>query len=78
MSKAVLATSAAMEGIGTSLQGGPEGILVADDPVALAQQALALLANREETGQRGRRGREWVLRYYDWDSNLSRMAAVLE
>ncbi|HRY15968.1 MAG TPA: TIGR03087 family PEP-CTERM/XrtA system glycosyltransferase [Candidatus Competibacteraceae bacterium] len=78
MGKAVLATSAAMEGIGASPQGGAEGILVADDPVTLAQQALALLANREETGQRGCGNRAWVLRHYDWDINLSRMAAVLE
>jgi glycosyltransferase involved in cell wall biosynthesis len=54
------------------------GILVADDPVELAQQALALLADRAETQQRGGRGREWVLRHYDWDRNLSWMAAVLE
>ena len=67
-----------MEGIGASPQGGAEGILVADDPVTLAQQALALLANREETGQRGCGNRAWVLRHYDWDINLSRMAAVLE
>jgi glycosyltransferase involved in cell wall biosynthesis len=101
MGKPVLATSAAMEGIGPSQaphyptlphegggsltpsappfgKGGLGGILVADDPVELAQQALALLADRAETQQRGGRGREWVLRHYDWDRNLSRMAAVLE
>jgi glycosyltransferase involved in cell wall biosynthesis len=78
MGKAVLATAAAMEGIGSSLQEGPGGVLVADDPAALARQALALLANRADAEQRGCGNRTWVLRHYDWDGNLSRMAAVLE
>ncbi len=96
MGKAVLATSAAMEGIGPSqMSSNPttpllqpsdrsfekeefEGILVADDPAELVQQALALLENSVETENAGRSGREWVLRHYDWDGNLSRMAAVLE
>ncbi|HRZ05528.1 MAG TPA: TIGR03087 family PEP-CTERM/XrtA system glycosyltransferase [Candidatus Competibacteraceae bacterium] len=59
-------------------KGGLGEVLVADDPVELAQQALALLANRTETEQRGRGSREWVLRHYDWDRNLGRMLAVLE
>jgi sugar transferase (PEP-CTERM/EpsH1 system associated) len=59
-------------------KGGLGGILVADDSLELMQQALALLANRPETQQRGRSGREWVLRHYDWDRNLSRMLPALE
>jgi hypothetical protein len=54
------------------------GILVADAPAELTQQALALLADRAETEHRGRSGREWVLRHYDWDRNLSRMLPALE
>lgn len=95
MGKAVLATSAAMEGIGPSqLSSNPtttllqpsdrsfekaelEGVLVADDPAELVQQALALLDNSVATEKTGRSGREWVLRYYDWDGNLSRIVPVL-
>jgi hypothetical protein len=54
------------------------GILVADDSAQLVQQALMLLANRVETEQRGCSGREWVLRHYDWDRNLSRMLPALD
>ena len=93
MGKPVLATSAAMEGIGPSPAplsptlpyegGGREeaawgGILVADDPADFTRQALALLANRTETEQRGRGSREWVLRHYDWDSNLGRILPALD
>jgi sugar transferase (PEP-CTERM/EpsH1 system associated) len=87
MGKPVLATAAAMEGIGP-LGGGSfthplekgelGGISVADAPAELAQQALALLADRAETERRGRSNQAWVLRYYDWDRNLDRMLAVLE
>ncbi|MCB1766191.1 MAG: TIGR03087 family PEP-CTERM/XrtA system glycosyltransferase [Candidatus Competibacteraceae bacterium] len=82
MGKPVLATSAAMEGIGSSSlpfeKGEPGGILVADDPTELAQQALALLADPAGAQQEGYRNREWVLHHYDWDRNLSRMLSLLE
>ena len=84
MGKPVLATSAAMEGIGPSQpidsrfeKEMPEGVGVADQPEKLAQQALALLTDRVGTRQRGCGNREWVLRHYDWDRNLGRMLAVL-
>lgn len=82
MGKPVLATSAAIEGIGPSSplpeKEGPGGILVADHPAELAQQALTLLVDRAKTEHMGCHGREWVLHHYDWDRNLSRMLAVLE
>ena len=98
MGKPVLATSAAMEGIGPSQRSSNpaitttllqpldrpfekkelEGVLVADDPAELVQQALAFLGNPVETEKAGRSGREWVLRHYDWDGNLSRIVPLLD
>jgi sugar transferase (PEP-CTERM/EpsH1 system associated) len=92
MSKPVLATAAALEGIAPSQPFNPSapilsreggrreelGILVADDPTELVRQALALLADGAEAKRRGRCGREWVLRYYDWDGSLSRILPALE
>ena len=94
MGKAVLATPAALEGIGPSQafasptpalprEGGGDkaaewgAVWVADDPTELARQALALLADLAGAQQGGRGNREWVLRHYDWDGNLSRILPVL-
>ncbi|MCP5158247.1 MAG: TIGR03087 family PEP-CTERM/XrtA system glycosyltransferase [Gammaproteobacteria bacterium] len=82
MAKAVLATSAAIEGIGPS-EGESEnldleGLLVADDSAQLVQQALMLLADSAETKRCGHSGRKWVLRHYDWDRNLSRILPLLD
>ncbi len=75
MAQPVLATPAAMEGIlpCPDLQG-----TVADDPTALAQRILTLLADPDQREQRGRAGRDWVLRHYHWDRNLSRISFLLE
>ncbi|HRD48147.1 MAG: TIGR03087 family PEP-CTERM/XrtA system glycosyltransferase [Candidatus Competibacter sp.] len=75
MAQPVLATQAAMEGIVPcpDLQEN-----IADDPAALAQRALALLADPNQRAQRGRAGRDWVLRHYHWDRNLSRISSLLE
>lgn len=75
MARPVLTTQAAMEGIipCPDLQES-----VADDAATLAQRASALLADQSERKRRGRTGRDWVLRHYHWDSNLSRVSSLLE
>lgn len=75
MAQSILATPAAMEGI-LSCPDLQES--VADDPATLAQRALALLADPNQRAQRGRAGRDWVLRHYHWDRNLSRISSLLE
>lgn len=75
MAKPVLATPAAMEGIAPC----PElNHWVADTPVKLTKLALELLTDQKNAEQVGHRGREWVLRHYDWDGNLSRILPLLE
>lgn len=75
MAQPVVATPAAMEGIlpCPDLQES-----AADDPATLAQRALALLADPAQREQRGRAGRDWVLRHYHWERNLSRISLLLE
>lgn len=75
MAQPVLATQAAMEGI---IPCPDLTESVADDPATLAQRALALLADPAERERRGRIGRDWVLRHYHWENNLSRMSLLLE
>ena len=74
MGRPVLATSQAMEGI----QACP-GLdsLVTDAPDAMVKQGLALLS-AENTTAFGRRGRECVLRHYNWNDNLNRIVEMLE
>lgn len=80
MGKPIMATPAAIEGIVPSApsERGLEGVLVAGDSGELTQQALALLADRAGLERRGCSNRRWVLRYYDWDNNLSRILPLLE
>lgn len=75
MAQPVLATSAAMEGI---LPCPDSQASVADDPATLVQRTLALLADQPERERRGRIGREWVLRHYHWERNLSQISLLLE
>lgn len=80
MAKPVLATSAALEGIVSSCkEEGPVGVSVVDTTDEFAQQALTLLTDRTETeAKRRHASREWVLRHYDWDGNLSRILPALD
>ncbi|CDH46807.1 TIGR03087 family PEP-CTERM/XrtA system glycosyltransferase [Candidatus Contendibacter odensensis] len=75
MAQPILATPAAMEGI-VPCPELPES--VTNDPATLTQRVLALLADPAQREQRGRAGRNWVLRHYHWDHNLSRILPLLE
>lgn len=78
MSKAVLATHPAMEGI--RLCPGLER-WVADDPETYAAHALTLIQSplgRDLATQAGRLGRACVLARYDWNANLRRVDKALE
>ena len=67
----VLATTDALVGIIDY----PEALLhIADDPDAMAEQAIALL---EAPPRRNRAGRRCVLEHYNWDVNLRRLERFL-
>jgi sugar transferase (PEP-CTERM/EpsH1 system associated) len=74
MARPVLATRMAMEGIQPCP--GLES-LVTETPEAMARQALAVLSG-DTLAQTGQRGRECVLRGYNWDDNLGRIELLLE
>jgi sugar transferase (PEP-CTERM/EpsH1 system associated) len=74
MAKPVIATPAALEGIGC----GPEfAALVADDPTALARIAVAVLQGRLGSDL-GRQGRDYVVRCHDWSRTVSPLDTLLE
>ena len=74
MARPVLASTPAMDGI--RLCPGLESLVV-DAPEKMAQQALALLSGID-TGMLGQRGRECVLRQYNWGENLRRLGRLIE
>ncbi len=82
MAKPVLATSAAVEGIESGIDGASAfnaginegtGIVVADDVAECVEQALCLLQ-----GKPNATGRAYVLKYYTWAENLTRLDRLLE
>jgi hypothetical protein len=50
---------------------------VTDAPEMMVKQGLALLS-AENAATLGRRGRECVLRHYNWNDNLDRIVELLE
>lgn len=74
MARPVIATPAAMDGI--QLCPGLES-LVTKTPTAMVRQAVALLAGNDAAAL-GQRGRECVLRRYNWSENLRRIESLLE
>lgn len=74
MTKPVLATTAAVEGIGTGASFTEDtGIVVADNVTECVDQALRLLQ-----GEPNPAGRAYVLKYYTWAENLMRLDRLLE
>ena len=74
MSKPVVLTSAALEGIDEKdIFSG----LVADDPSSFADACIRQLENPDRADW-GRRAREFIKREYNWDSNLARLDQCLE
>lgn len=69
----VVATSAAMDGI-TSSVGAAK--YVTDDPALMARYVIELLGVGND--KIGRLGRQSVLEYYNWDNNLARIHSLLE
>ncbi len=74
MARPVIATPPAMDGI--QLCPGLES-LVTKTPAEMVRQAVALLAG-SDTATLGQRGRECVLRRYNWSGNLRRIKFLLE
>jgi len=75
MAKPVLATSAAVEGIGSGMDSvsATTGIVVADDIKECVEQAVQLLQGKPNLA-----GRAYVLKYYTWNENLMRLDRLLE
>ncbi len=74
MARPVLTSPQAMDGI----RACPElEALVTDTPQAMARQAIALLSAADDIDH-GWRGRDWVLRHYNWTTNLHRIEQMLE
>lgn len=74
MSKAVVATSLSVGGLGAS-----DGcnVMIRDDPESIASTILALLKSRNELLCLGERGRENVLQNFSWSRQASFFDAVL-
>ena len=62
----VVTTSLGAAGIGA----GP-GLVVADEPQALAEEVIALLSNRERLTAEGAAGRERVMRDFTWEQSAA-------
>jgi sugar transferase (PEP-CTERM/EpsH1 system associated) len=74
MGKPVVTTSKVQQGI----QATPEqDLLLADTPQEFVSQVLRLLRDRELSGELGKRGREFVLQSFDWQSNLKKLQELL-
>jgi sugar transferase (PEP-CTERM/EpsH1 system associated) len=84
MARPVLATRAAMEGIVPcpDLERWVVRSVIAEDDEPSAsefvQAAVRWLAERAESERLGRVGRDWVLRHYHWETNLSQFVTLLE
>ena len=74
MARPVVVTRAAMDGI-VSCEALER--LVVDEPAAMAECLLQLLAEGDIAGY-GRIGRDWVLRHYHWERNLQDFDRLLE
>ncbi len=74
MAKPVLATKAAMDGIGLPAQFGD---LIHDDPSAFAASAVSLLERGDGAGY-GASGRQFVLRDHAWTPNLEPLTDLLK
>ena len=74
MGKVVVATPQAMEGIDLDL---PLGDFIFEEPEAMARRCLALMADPGYCREAGRRGREAVIRRYDWDASLAKLRRLL-
>jgi len=84
MARPVLTTPAAMEGIVScpDLERWVVRPVIPEDdePSAsdFAQAAVRWLADQTEAERLGRVGRDWVLRHYHWETNLSQFVTLLE
>lgn len=58
----------------------PEGkmILLADAPRQYADHIIYLLQNNEKRLQMGREGRSFVIKHFDWENTVARLAQLLE
>ena len=66
-------------GIPEAVLDGETGLLVdPDEPASIARALRRLLDDRELAGRLGRRGREEVERYYNWDRAAGEVWALLE
>ena len=75
MEKCVVATGAAMEGIREQNIFAKNTI---DDPQLMAQRAIELLQSQSERDHWGKKGRELVLKHYDWDKNTQILLEMIE
>ena len=74
MAKPVVASPAAAEGIDA---GADDGLIVAQDWAAQADEVLALLANPARAKAAGRAARTRMITRYGWDARLAGLGAML-
>ena len=74
MAKPVVATKAAMDGIGIESEYRD---LIADDPAGITELAVKILRDGDKR-QLGTWGRNFVLTHYSWAENLSRVEKLLD
>jgi glycosyltransferase involved in cell wall biosynthesis len=60
------------------IEEGADGLLTAQEPSAIAEAILALLADERRAEEMGRKGREKVLQHYSWEAVAARTAVLYE
>ena len=75
MGNAVVATSQAMEGIKDCEIFAD---LTCDEPMAFAEKVIAIMRDKASGDSWGNKGREMVLKNYDWQSNVAKVVELIE
>ena len=75
LGNAVVATNQAMEGIKDAEQFTQ---LTVDDPQGYADKVVEILNDKEAANIWGEKGREMVLKNYDWQANVAKVVELLE
>lgn len=75
MSRAVVATSVANEGIGAA---DGRDLLLADEPAAFADVVVDLLRDPARRSELGRNGRRFVEQHFSWESIIERLEMIYD